>query len=142
MCWARLSVAAACAFFRWLLGVVAFALCFLSLPPAPPQHTSAAPHAADRFLSKRSGGQAVRGYEAGRSFMVCAKSFARWSALRTACAVQEWRAGAADFPHSSLSLSLAPLQHTPAAQHAADRSFLERSGGQAVRGSEAGPNND
>ena len=69
--------------------------------------------------------------------MACAKSFARWSALRTACAVQEWRAGAVDFAHSSLDLPLAPLQHTSAAPHAAGRFFSKRSGGQAVRGSEA-----
>jgi hypothetical protein len=78
-CWVfALRCLAACAFVRWVsVGARAFlgrvsvaaasALCVLGLPCTLPQHTSAAPHAADRFFVKRSGGQAVRGSEARRS---------------------------------------------------------------------------
>jgi hypothetical protein len=121
----------------------------LELVPAPPQYISAAPHAADHFFLKRSGGQAVRGSQAVRSVTLvrpcrvrawvwsCVGPFARWSALRMACVVLGWRVGVADFPRSRLRLPLAPSQHTSAAPHAADHFFLEWSGGQAVRGSEA-----
>ena len=55
------------AFLGRLFVAAASALCVLGLPCALPQHTSAAPHVADRFFVKRSGGQAVRGSEARRS---------------------------------------------------------------------------
>ena len=47
----------ACASVLRLSVAVGSSLCFLSLPSAPLQHTSAAPHAADHFSLKRSGGQ-------------------------------------------------------------------------------------
>ena len=77
---------AACAFVRSVsVGARAFlgrvsvaaasALCVLGVPCALPQHTSAAPHAADRFFVKRSGGQAVRGSGAGCSATLVSFSF-------------------------------------------------------------------
>ena len=60
----------------WRADVADVPRCSLSWPLAPPQHASAAPHAADPFFLKRSGGQTVRGSEAVRSAVSCAFFFA------------------------------------------------------------------